>query len=112
MTIGLNNGSAHGGQRREVKKTRRKWSENDSAVDWGRIVANVISADIGGPAKMTDVPNGRWAGVWTGYEVTAVCGYGKWKFTTDEGVRGIGIGCIVTANHGRITVDVHHPELP
>ena len=75
-------------------------------------MANVISADIGGPAKMTDVPNGTWAGVWTGYEVTAVCGYGKWKFTTDEGVRGIGIGCIVTANHGRITVDVHHPELP
>ena len=74
-------------------------------------MANVVSADISGPAKMTDVPDGEWPGVWSGYQVTAVCGHGKWTFTTDDGVRGIGIGCVVTVQSGKISVRVHHPPL-
>lgn len=74
-------------------------------------MANVISVEMSGPAAMSEVPDGEWAGVWSGYQVSAVCGYRKFVFATDEGVRGIGIGCIVTAKSGKINVWVHHPAI-
>ncbi len=70
------------------------------------MTTRVISADIGCPAKMTDVPDGVWPGVASGYQVSAVCGHGKWFFVTEDGVRGFGIGCLVTAKDGVITVRV------
>jgi hypothetical protein len=74
-------------------------------------MANLISVEMSGPASKQEVPDGEYAGVWSGHQVTAVCGYRKFVFATDEAVRGIGIGCVVTAKSGKITVRTHHPEL-
>ena len=53
---------------------------------------------------LTNLPDGEFAGIWTGYEASAVVDEAICNFTTEDGVRGVAEGCVVTINSGIATV--------
>ncbi len=56
------------------------------------------------PVASKEFPEGEFLGVWSGFEVSVVARAHRWLLSTDDGVRGINIGCKVTCKNGRIVV--------
>lgn len=50
------------------------------------------------------LPNGSYSGVWGGYVVEFYIDGEKFEASTDVGVRGINIPCVVSINNGEITI--------
>ena len=68
-------------------------------------VNGVVSAGSGGKTlRVKDLPDGEYAGTWSGYEALAVVAEMLCTFMTVEGVRGIVQGCVVTIKDGSATV--------
>lgn len=68
-------------------------------------MAKVTAVDLLGRVAVPDVPNGVYPGVWCGAEVFAVLGKDRYRFVTEECIRGTGVGCTVTVRNGDITVE-------
>jgi hypothetical protein len=69
-------------------------------------MANVTKVELCKSVNLAQIPNGRWAGTWSGYEVVTVCGeHGKFLLTLDKGTRGCDVSCIVIANKGHVIVE-------
>ena len=58
------------------------------------------------PNEFTDLPNGRYKGLWSGRKVVAQMADGSAReFFTKDGVKGFNIPCKVTSIDGDITVE-------
>jgi len=66
----------------------------------------VVAVDEISKAAASEVPNGAYSGVWSGSEVFAVCGKKRYRFVTQECVRGTGLVCVVNVQDGAITVEI------
>lgn len=61
---------------------------------------------ISKPTEFSDLPNGRYKGLWSGRKVVVLMPDGmKNEFYVRDGVHGIDIPCKVTANDNDVTVE-------
>lgn len=66
----------------------------------------VIGAEYYEPLDLKSLPDGRYEGIIGGYEVVCVLSSGKRaRFTTDDGVRGFNIPCVVVVRDGSASVE-------
>lgn len=63
------------------------------------------AALISSPTLASNLPNGSYPGIWSGYEVDVTIGNQVFKVKTAYGIRGINIPCTVTVENGVVTVE-------
>lgn len=56
------------------------------------------------PTPLADLPDGEYAGEWSGYVVDCLINDGHCRFTTEDRVRGVFVPCIITVKGGEASV--------
>jgi hypothetical protein len=54
--------------------------------------------------RIERVPDGEYAGLWSGYRVSFETPYGQYEGTSTVGVRGMNIPCTVKVEQGQFTI--------
>jgi hypothetical protein len=64
------------------------------------------------PNEYTDIPSGRYKGLWSGRKVEAkMADDSTREFYTKDGVKGFNVPCKVTVLDGDITVETIDPKI-
>lgn len=66
---------------------------------------DVVSGEITRPLNLPDLPNGRYDGLWSGYQVIVNLEDEQIKLKTKNGVRGINVPCIVIVDNGNVRIE-------
>ena len=68
------------------------------------MTTKITTADRVEKCKLSELPDGDYKGIWGGYVVEALIGGQLHRFTTENGVRGMNIPCVVMFQAGAVTV--------
>lgn len=71
-----------------------------------KLKAKEMKSNIESIKLMSDVilPDGKYKGIWSGYQVDLVIDDNTFQIRTKNGIRGINIPCIINVVDGKIEV--------